>query len=234
LVAALLNIEPDHMDRYLSQKDYLRAKLNIFKNQDSNDWALLNKGLNFDLKSIEAIKSEKVFFSGEFTNENYSAVYRIAEIFGVERLNCEAVFSKFKGLPHRFQFIRDIDGISFINDSKATNPASTIWALKSLESPAILLAGGKDKGLDYASVLKYLRQVKKINLFGQAAAKIKKELGEFSRIEIFACLKDASLASFKEASPGDTVLLSPMCASFDEFSNYKERGDSFVDLVNSL
>ena len=187
-----------------------------------------------DLKFIKAIKSQKIFFSGEFINENYSAVYRIANIFGIERQDCEAVFSEFKGLPHRFQFIRSIGGVTFINDSKATNPASTVWALKSLQSPAILLAGGKDKDLDYGLILKHLSQVKKINLFGQAADKIKKEISSFPKIEVFPSLKDASLASFREASPGDTVLLSPMCASFDEFSNYTERGNSFADLVNSF
>ncbi len=232
-IAVVLNIEPDHMDRYLGFEEYLLAKANIFKNQKSNDWAVINKNLSVTLIE-KKIHSQIVYFSNEFNNENFSSVYRIAKIFGLSKADCVSVFSKFKGLPHRFEFVRNLNGVSFINDSKATNPASTIWALKNIKDPVILLAGGKDKELDYSCLHSYLGLVKKINAFGEAAAKIKKALSSAIALEVFSTLDEATMKSFEEASSGDVVLLSPMCASFDAFRDYKNRGERFVEIVNGL
>lgn len=234
-VAALLNIEPDHLDRYADFQEYFGAKMNIFKNQRRDDWAVINKNIQMRSTIEKNISSSIVYFSNEFENENLSCIYRIASVFGFSKLDCLGVFSSFKGLPHRLEVVREIKGITFVNDSKATNPSSTIWALKNTKTPVILLAGGKDKGLDYASITPYLRRVKKINLFGQAGATIKKAL-ESSGIDsqAFSSFKDTIVASFNEASPGDTVILSPMCSSFDEFKNYEERGKVFCEIVNSL
>jgi UDP-N-acetylmuramoylalanine--D-glutamate ligase len=146
------------------------------------------------------------------------------------------VFSEFKGLPHRMQFVRNVKGINFINDSKATNPLSTIWALKNIKSKVILICGGKDKGLDYSAIIPYLKMVKKINLFGESCSLIRETLATNTDIAIsmFADLEETVVASFKEATPGDTVLFSPMCASFDMFRNYIERGNKFIEIVSSL
>lgn len=233
-VAVFLNLEPDHLDRYRNFSDYFQAKMNIFKNQNSSDWAVLNKNMDFLNCLKKEIKSKIVYFSKEFPNENFSCVYRTASIFGLEKADCLKVFSAFRGLPHRLQFVRQIKGVTFINDSKATNPSSTIWALKSIKSPVILIAGGKDKGLDFTSVFSYLRRVKKINLFGEASLKIKESLNSDIKSEVFSSFPEVVSASFKEAKPGDTVLFSPMCASFDMFSNYEERGNKFIEIVNSL
>jgi UDP-N-acetylmuramoylalanine--D-glutamate ligase len=233
-VGVLLNIEPDHLDRYRNLEEYFAAKMNLFRNQGNQDWAIINKNFNFRSYLKDKIKSKIVYFSDEFDNENLSCVYRTASIFGLSRTDCLNVFSAFKGLPHRLQLVKKINGVTFINDSKATNPSSTIWALKNTKTPLILLAGGKDKGLDYSSVLPYTKRVKKINFFGEAARKIKDSLNCDIASEVFPSLKDATLASFKEAKPGDTVLLSPMCASFDEFCNYQERGEKFSEIVNNF
>jgi len=233
-IAAVLNIEPDHLDRYPDFTAYLRAKLNIFKNQDAKDYALINK--NISIRSIieKEIRSKVIHFSDEFPDDNLSCVYRIASIFGIGKTDCLKVFSQFQGLPHRLQFVRKIRGITFINDSKATNPSSTKWAIRNINTPIILLAGGKDKGLDYSSILPYLKRVKKINLFGQAALKIKEALDSKTDTQVFSSLEEALLYSFNSADSGDTVLLSPMCASFDAFKNYEERGSEFIRLVNDL
>ncbi|MFA7677397.1 MAG: Mur ligase family protein [Candidatus Omnitrophota bacterium] len=233
-VAALLNIAPDHFDRYNDLQEYILAKTCIFKNQSSGDWALLNRSLERLGILPGDIKPRVVYFSDEFPNENFSCIWRIAEIFGVNKKSCQKIFSEFKGLPHRMQFVRKIKGVEFINDSKATNPASAIWALDNISGPVILLAGGKDKGLDYSEVASHLGRVKKINLFGEAASKIKKSLKDFCRIEVFSSLQEAVSSAFDEANPGEIVLLSPMCASFDMFSDYKERGDRFIKIVDSL
>ena len=233
-VSAFLNIEPDHLDRYPDFKDYFRAKLNIFKNQGRKDWAILNKNTNFRAAIKRAIKSRAVYFSGEFPNENFSCAYRIAAIFGLKKAECQSVFSHFPGLSHRLQQIRQINKVVFINDSKATNPSSTIWALKNITASIILLAGGKDKRLDYSPILLHLKRVKKINLFGEASARIKEVLGRKIETEVFSSFEEAVLSSYREAKPGDAILLSPMCASFDMFSDYKARGNKFIEIVNSI
>ncbi|MDP2922919.1 MAG: Mur ligase family protein [Candidatus Omnitrophota bacterium] len=233
-VAALLNIEPNHLDRHTNFKEYFEAKMNIFKNQDENDWAVLNKSMDLlgDIK--KRLKSEILYFSSEFPNENYSCVYRIASIFGISKIDCEKIFSAFKGIPHRLQAVRTVKGVTFINDSKSTNPSSTVWALKNTKGPLILIAGGKDKGVDYSMIVPYSRNVKKVNLFGQAAEKIKQSLYSHVSVDVHRSLREVVFSSFKEAVPGDTVLLSPMCSSFDMFSNYMERGRKFIEIVNSL
>jgi UDP-N-acetylmuramoylalanine--D-glutamate ligase len=233
-VAAFLNIEPDHLDRYPDFKDYLQTKMNIFKNQGSEDWAVLNRNLMVYSLLEKKIRARIVDFSDEFPNENFSCVYRIAGIFGLTKTDCLNVFSSFKGLPHRLELVKKVNGITFINDSKATNPSSTVWALENTKNPIILLAGGRDKDLDYSSIKPFLRRVKKINLFGEASAKIKQALDSKVESEIFSSFEGAIKSSFKESTAGDTVLLSPMCASFDMFSSYQERGNKFIETVNNL
>ena len=233
-VAALLNIEPDHLDRYPRIQAYLDAKLNIFKKQDTKDWAILNKNINFRSKIEKGIKAQKVYFSNELFNENFSCVYKIASIFGVSKIDCINMCSSFNGLPHRLEFVKNINGVNFINDSKATNPSSTIWALKNIKTPIILLAGGKDKGLDYSLIRPYLKKVKKINLFGEASSKIKGFIDKKIRTESFSSLQDIIASSFNEAKTGDTILFSPMCASYDMFDNYMQRGSKFIEIVNNL
>jgi UDP-N-acetylmuramoylalanine--D-glutamate ligase len=233
-VAALLNIEPNHLDRHANFKEYFETKMNIFKNQDKNDWAVLNENINFLSDIRKRLQAKVVLFSSEFPNENYSCVYKIAKIFGAAKLDCEKIFFSFKGIPHRLQTVRKVKGITFINDSKSTNPSSTIWALKNTKGSLVLIAGGKDKGVDYSCIRPYLGSVRKINLFGQAAQKIKDSLVAGIKVEIYPSLQEVVRSSFEQANAGDTVLLSPMCSSFDMFSNYMERGRKFIEIVNSL
>ncbi|MFH1519092.1 MAG: UDP-N-acetylmuramoyl-L-alanine--D-glutamate ligase [Candidatus Omnitrophota bacterium] len=233
-LAVFLNIEPDHLDRYRDFKDYFQAKLNIFKNQTQEDWALLNQNIDFRSQIARVIKSRIVYFAEEFPNQNFSCVFKIATILGLGKVDCLNIFSQFKGLRHRLQLVRQVNKVTFINDSKATNPAATIWALKNTKAPIILLAGGKDKGLDYSAILAHSRKIRKIGLFGEAADKIKNVLNSKLEIKIFSSFEQAVLSSYREAMPGDTVLLSPMCSSFDMFSDYQARGDKFIEIVNSL
>ncbi|MCM8773974.1 MAG: Mur ligase family protein [Candidatus Omnitrophica bacterium] len=233
-VACLLNLEPDHLDRYRDFSQYVEAKKNIFKNQKEEDWAVLNRNLPFRDGIEKSIKAKLVYFSNEFSNENYSAVYRIGEIFGLDKECCKKFFSRFKGLPHRLQIVRRIRGVTFINDSKGTNPNSTIWAIKNIDTPIILIAGGKDKGLDYSLVKPYLCKVKKVNLIGETALKISDILKDTVKVEIFVSLKEAVVNAFSEANSNDTVLFSPMCSSFDMFANYRDRGRRFIEIVKNL
>jgi len=233
-VGCILNVEPDHFDRYSYFDEYTQAKFNIFRNQTQDDWAVLNKNIYGRQEIIRDIKSKIVYFNNEFSNPNYSAVYRIAHIFGAGKADCMKVMSDFNGLPHRLQSVNKIKGIVFINDSKATNPASTVWALKNTKSPIVLIAGGKDKGLDYSVVEPYLKKVIKINLFGEAVHKIELSLKNRVKIGVFSSLECAVEDAYHIAQGGTTVLFSPMCSSFDMFSNYIQRGNKFIEIVNNL
>ncbi|MFH1318054.1 MAG: Mur ligase family protein [Candidatus Omnitrophota bacterium] len=232
-VSALLNIASDHLDRYVNFSDYFDAKMNIFMNQDKNDWALINNKL--DLNGIkDRVNSKVLRFSNEFSNENFSCAYKIGSIFGVSRAECDDVFRSFKGLVHRMQFVRRLRQIDFINDSKATNPTSTVWALSNVTSSVLLIAGGKDKGLDFSEIIPHLDKVKKVFLFGEASVKIKNEISPYVKTEVFTSLRDSVNKSFQEATASDVILLSPMCSSYDMFTDYVDRGNRFIEIVNNL
>ncbi len=233
-IAMLLNIEPDHLDRHQNFDNYAKVKMKIFQNQQKDDWAIINKRINLPKIFFSQIRSKKIYFNDQFDNKNFSAVYRIGQIFNFNKADCLSIFSGYKRLPHRRQPVRTINKINFINDSKATNPTSTLFALNLVKAPIILIAGGKDKGFDYTALGNYRRKIKKINLIGEAAVKIKNALNGKIKCEEFRSLKEAVLFSYREAKPGDTVLFSPMCSSFDMFSNYKKRGQKYIEIVNSI
>jgi UDP-N-acetylmuramoylalanine--D-glutamate ligase len=133
------------------------------------------------------------------------------------------------------EYVAAINGIKFINDSKATTVDSCAWALKNIHDPVILIAGGKDKGIDYNLILDYSRgKVKEAILFGQARKKIGDVFQGNIPFEESVNLEDAVNKAFYKAQPGDCVLLSPMCASFDMFSSYEERGRVFKEIVHRL
>lgn len=249
-VAVVLNFTPDHLDRYPNLDAYLDAKKRIFMNQDSTDWLVLNK----DDAQVESFsrktRSQIVFFSqkerrifGERLqeakdlplNSNYLAVMSVGLIFNIAKEDCLEVFENFKGIKHRLELVANIKGIDFINDSKATNVDSTIWALNNITKPVILIAGGRDKGLDYQPVKELVKQkVKTIILIGEAKEKIRHALKEACPMQEASSLDKAVNLAFNNAREGDSVLLSPMCASFDMFSNYEERGEIFKAAVKNL
>lgn len=232
-VAVLLNVGPDHIDRHKSFDNYFKTKMKIFQSQKKDDWALASKS-NVLFKNLsKSLKAKIVYFGGDFSDENLDCVYRIGRIFGIGKLDCLSLFSQPHSLPHRRQNIRVLNGVKFINDSKATNPSSTAYALKQLRVPVILIAGGRDKGLDY-SLISSFPQVKKINLFGEASLAIQKYLDKKVKCQKFETLKEAVFSAHKEAARGDVVLFSPMCASFDMFSDYRQRGNEFTRIVKSI
>ena len=233
--SCITNVEPDHFDRYQNFEEYVAAKKNIFMNQKETDYAVLNHALETKPWWQPQIQAKIIYFDKELNNENFSCAYKIASLYGISKAECEKVFSSFRGLPHRMQVVETIDGITFINDSKATNPSSTIWALQNITQPTILIAGGKDKGLNYSQLIPSLGNVKKINLFGEARDKIRCALDSSQKnIQLFTDLRDAIMCAFGEAEPQDVILLSPMCSSFDAFANYRERGKYFIKVVKEL
>jgi UDP-N-acetylmuramoylalanine--D-glutamate ligase len=171
---------------------------------------------------------------GIHNSENLLAVLLTCHIYGIDRPVIEQALRKFKGLPHRMEFVREKNGVRFYNDSKATNVDATRRALESVTSSTILIAGGKDKGGSYKAIVEMSDRIKGLILFGEAKEKIEKELGPYMPTHAAATLAEAVEKAFAMAGPGATVLFSPMCSSFDMFKDYKERGEKFRRMVEGL
>lgn len=171
---------------------------------------------------------------GKHNTENLLAVILICHLFEIEKGVIERGLSEFKGLPHRIEFVREIDGVIFLDDSKATNVGATKMALESLSGKAILICGGKDKGGSYKPILEEIEKLKAVVAIGEAKERIARELGE--KIDVYkeSNLEGAVKKALDLAERGDFVLLSPMCSSFDMFRDYKERGEKFKEIVLSL
>jgi UDP-N-acetylmuramoylalanine--D-glutamate ligase len=235
-IALVLNINPNHLDRYNNMREYLDAKKRIFMNQDKDDFLILNSQ-DPGLSGLEKEASSKtIFFSREDgLNPNQSAVLKAGELLELDRPTMLKVFSDFKGIEHRMEDVAEINKIRFINDSKATTADSAIWALNSISSPVVLLAGGRHKGIDYRVIIDAAKnKVKQIVLIGEAKDKIADCLkGEFP-VEMASSLEEAVNKTYGLAKPGYSVLFSPMCSSFDMFTDYEERGRVFKKIVLEL
>lgn len=235
-VALMLNFNRNHLDRHKDMQEYLDAKKRIFRNQDQDDYLVLN-GEDPILKNLEKeAKAKTIFFyAHDRYDPNQAAVLKVASIFGIEEKICRKVFNNFKGLKNRLEFVGQIRGVTFINDSKATLVESTLWAIKKINQPIILIAGGRDKGVDYSTIIGPAKgKVKEIIAIGEAKAKIGQALrGEFSFSEA-ETLKEAVELAFKKSQAGDCILLSPMCSSFDMFRDYEQRGEAFKEIVRGL
>ncbi len=235
-ISVILNFSRNHLDRYKNMDEYLKAKKRIFENQDRSDFLVLNQDDPLLRDLAKETRARPVFFSqSEGLNPNQAAVVAVGSILGIDRDLMLGVLRDFKGLEHRMEQVAEINQVRFINDSKATTADSTLWALRSIQAPIILIAGGKDKGVDYGVILDEARQkVKKVVLIGEAKELIACALKDNLLIEEAGSLEEAVLKAYHKALPGDSVLLSPMCSSFDMFSGYEERGNLFKKTVYNL
>lgn len=183
----------------------------------------------------ESFPLSMIKITGRHNVENVMAAIMVARISGCDRDSIIAAITDFSGLPHRIEFTAEKKGVRFYDDSKGTNVGSVVRALDTFSAPVILLLGGRDKDGDFATLQPLLaKKVKKVILFGEARDRIGSLLGEVIPSEKQATLHKAIASAFKNATTGDVVLLSPGCASFDEFKNYKERGNFFKDIVRKL
>jgi len=241
-ITVFLNFSQNHLDRHEDLQEYFAAKKNIFMNQQKENFAVLNFQ-DIKIKSLEEeLNAQVVFFNepkenGEKPRENINqlAVLKVAEILGIQREICTKAFDQFAGVEHRMELVRTIDGVDFINDSKATTTEASRWALKQIDQPIIMICGGKDKQLDF-TVLNELIQnkVKKIFAIGEAKEKITESFKDVVEVEECDVLKNAIERAQQSAVIGDCVMLSPMCASFDMFADYEERGRVFKQIVGQL
>ena len=178
---------------------------------------------------------DNIHLKGIHNLHNIMAAVAISKICGCPQERIQKTIDNFKGLPHRLELFKESHQIKFYNDSKATNVGSAISALEALDSPLILIAGGKDKGCDYNPLTPLIKEkVKALILLGEAKEKMHQALKSSASISLVETLEDAVKLSLKKALPGDTILLSPACSSFDMFKNYEERGNVFKTLVNKL
>lgn len=240
----ILNISENHLDRHKDMQEYIDFKLRIFSNQDKGSVVFLN-GKDDVLRSLAPnIKGLKVEFFNEYRgfrkkynieNENFLAAMSCASLEGVEDDVMLEVISGFKGIEHRLEHVATINGIDFINDSKATTVSSVEWALKSLAARIILIMGGRYKGGDFGRLRDLAEQkVASVITIGEARSRIKKDLAGFKDVVEEEDLSSAVNRAFKMAREGDKILLSPGCSSFDMFRNYEERGRVFKQLCQKL
>lgn len=276
-VAVLLNITPDHLDRYDDFEAYGRSKARIFGNQGPSDFAigpgddprvqkycrgLSSRMLPFTNRPAQngqpasgavikpfqiavtvpgraqgAIELERTGLTGPHNRENIAAAGLAALAAGGTLEGVQSALDAFKGLPHRIETVRTLRQVRFVNDSKATNVDAVIRALECFDGPVVLIMGGRNKGYDFTALRPQVQQrVRKLIAIGEAADEILTALGRAPAqgAEKAADLQQAVRRAYESASAGDTVLLSPACASFDMFTSYAERGDRFRRFVEGL
>lgn len=183
------------------------------------------------------INKNDIGIKGAHNLENAMGAIAAGAVMGLDMAHIRQVLMDFSGVAHRLELVRQFQGVTYINDSKGTNPDSTIKALETYSEPIILIAGGKNKGSDFQSLAQLIkRKVKAVILLGQAKIQLQKALEQvaFENYIFVDSLEEAVLAAKNEAEKGDIVLLSPACASWDMFKSYEERGDLFKSLVNQL
>lgn len=172
---------------------------------------------------------------GEHNSENIMASMLAALLVGVKKDKLLPVIENFKGVEHRLEWVKDINGVSYINDSKGTNCAATVIALRACKQPLILIAGGRDKGTDLSDWVDVVRKsVKGVVLYGEAKQRFRSALEGLVPIKVAVSFEEAVDISHKWSVPGDTVLLSPSCSSYDLFPNFEARGQRFKELVRKI
>jgi UDP-N-acetylmuramoylalanine--D-glutamate ligase len=243
--AVLLNLEPDHLDRHGSFDAYRDAKLRVFENQVAGDTAVVPRGfgpvpgsarrLEFHLS--DALPAEPRI-PGAHNRENAVAATVVARALGLGDDRIAAALLAFPGVPHRLEPVREVDGVHFVNDSKATNVAAALRGLAAYSQPLHVILGGSLKGESFEPLARAIRErggVRSIHLVGQASDEVAAALdAERLPYEAAGTLARAVTAAAAAAAPGEIVLLSPACASYDQYTSFEERGDEFRRLVEAL
>lgn len=270
-ISVMMNITPDHLDRYTSLKDYALAKTTIWKNQGGSDIAVINTETERLLKEfgsfppdrcvrysivkeegdlwfdgvsvrgpiVEKVKLEarldKTRLRGAHNAENVMATLAVAQALNMDLTKAWRAICNYKPLAHRLETVARIGEIEFVNDSKATNIDAMEKAIGAFSGPIILIAGGKDKGFDFTSVTPLIRKrVKTCVLIGEMSHSMLEAWKEATECVHAQSLDEAVRLAAKRGLPGDVVLLSPGCSSYDMFKNYEERGEVFVRSVQKL
>lgn len=233
-VAILLNLEPDHLDRHSSFEAYRDAKLRIFERAGVR---IVPRGLGLDgiqFSGNDSLPAEPSI-PGRHNRENAAAAAAAARAAGIGEDAIAEGLRTFPGVPHRLELVAEIEGVRFVNDSKATNTAAARRAIAAYEQPLHMILGGSHKGERFDELAAALRGRGRAYLVGETATEIASAL-ETAGVpcEPFGDLAHAVGAAASRAHRGEIVLLSPACASYDQFSNFEQRGESFRRLVEEL
>ncbi len=274
-VAVILNITPDHLDRYgKSFEKYIASKRRVLRNQTLNDFLVYNfddpvtslevrkhaasrvQLLPFSVKTKldegayvesgrltiamhgeaeEVIATREISMRGVHNLYNSMAAALAAKAMGVRAQAIRESLKRFEGVEHRLEFVREVNGVKYVNDSKATNVDSVWYALQSFEEPLIVLVGGRDKGNDYSKLFDLVRErVRAIIAIGESADKVVEAFQGVTKVEKAQSMEEAVQKAEALAAHGDVVLLSSACASFDWFQNFEHRGRVFKEIVQRL
>ncbi len=260
-IALWLNFAPDHLDRYTSLGEYRAAKLRIFENQTSSDVAIVNaaeslpplqaRPISFSAYSERAdfqfaagsivyrgeavLRMSDTKLRGSHNIENLMATLAVGVARDVPFEKMVAALQGYEPRPHRCEFVREVAGVTYINDSKATNLDAVEKALEAQSKPVVLIAGGKDKGFDFQPLRTLLREkTRAAVLIGEMADRICSDWQGVVTCDVASSLADAVDRARAIAQPGEVVLFSPGTSSFDMFKSYADRGDQFRKLVQAL
>jgi UDP-N-acetylmuramoylalanine--D-glutamate ligase len=261
-ISIWLNFAPDHMDRYPNVESYFHAKSRIFENQTSDDIAIIRYGeilsninaktIHFSTEnlaaewfsdgfviqynSVEIVNIEKqTQLRGSHNAENLMASLIVAQKIGISIDDAINAITHYVTPSHRCELVRSLHGVEYLNDSKATNIHALETALRSQTRTVVLIAGGKDKGLDYRPILPLLKEkVTNVITFGQIAEPLSKLFSQAIPSHITSSLEEAVNKAQQLATSGSTILFSPGTSSFDMFTGYENRGDTFKTIVNNL
>jgi UDP-N-acetylmuramoylalanine--D-glutamate ligase len=259
-VGVCLNVTQNHLDRHYTFENYAAAKGNLFRTQQAGDHAVLNaddetcrsfaaltaaetrwfsgnevRGGQLWMDGSPLMQLSEIPVPGRHNAENVMAAACVARIAGVAWDEIAAAVKTFKAVEHRLEFVAELKGVRFYNDSKATSVDAATKALDSFEGNLWVILGGKDKGSDYTMLRERLqRKAHAVLLIGSAAEKIAGQLAGAVKLIGAGTLDRAVHQAWEAAQPGDTVLLAPACASFDQFQSYEHRGRVFKELVGKL
>jgi UDP-N-acetylmuramoylalanine--D-glutamate ligase len=258
-VSVHLNLTPDHLDRYSSMEEYEEAKWEIFRNQTEDDYAVVNANLTlpeiaaprvtFSVSGVAdyqlqdgwllahgepVLEQSRTNLIGPHNAENMLAALAVGDLFGIPREAALDALMAYRPLPHRLEKVGEIAGVTFLNDSKATNIDALEKALLAMDRSVVLLAGGKDKGLDFTGLAPLLREkAKAVVLIGQMTEKLFAAWNRAVPCHRAGSLAEAVAKTRELAEAGDVVLLSPGCSSYDMFKDFEDRGNQFRELVKA-
>jgi len=245
-VAVVLNISPNHLDWHADMHEYIEAKRQIVAHQEEGDIAVLNSNDTALKKFAEGIKSEVHWFEDlpdcdilcKTHSDTIRAAVTAARVLGVSEKNIQRVLKEFPGVPHRLEFIRELDGVSYYNDSSCTTPESAITACNAFpEHSVLLLLGGRDKGMDFSDLYEMIKKRKaRVVPYGEMAEVFAENIPSELLMENPEPMYFESTITVAQsiAKSGENIVLSPACASFDMFENAKERGERFVEIVRGF
>jgi len=243
-IGVLLNLEPDHLDRHGTLEAYRDAKLRLFENQTEADVAVVPRGfgpipggaVHVEFDAGDELPAEPLI-PGAHNRENAAAATAAARAAGIEDAAIAAALRTFPGVQHRLELVAEVDGVRFVNDSKATNTSAARRGIQAYAgAPLRLILGGSLKGESFDELAESLpASVRSIDLIGEATEQLAAALGRAGRLyRRSGDLATAVGSAAGDAEPGDVILLSPACASYDQFRDYEERGDAFKRLVGDL